>query len=67
MCSVYMLWCCCCCVFVWRRKEVDDGKGGERKCRSGVCVVGGGVRVTSIKITDQIPIELKQTRTKEGH
>lgn len=27
----------------------------------------GGVRITSIKITDQISIELKQTRTREGH
>lgn len=28
---------------------------------------GVGVRVTSIKITDQISIQLKQTRTREGH
>lgn len=35
-----------------------------RKCHSRV---GGGVRITSIKITDQISIELKQTRTREGH
>lgn len=37
--------------------------GGEKKCHSR----GGGVRITSIKITDQISIELKQTRTREGH
>lgn len=30
-------------------------------------IAGGGVRITSIKITDQISIELKQTRTREGH
>ncbi len=34
--------------------------------RRGV-IAGGWVRTTSIKITDQISIKLKQTRTREGH
>lgn len=35
--------------------------------RSVVAEGRGGVRITSIKITDQISIKLKQTRTREGH
>lgn len=40
---------------------------GVRARESVIAGWGGRVRITSIKITDQISIELKQTRTREGH